>query len=767
MESVFIRLFNVSVSAIWLVLAVCAARLFLRRAPKWTRLLLWALVALRLLVPFSIESPLSLIPSADTIPADITETAAPQIHTGISPINSTVNPIIGGDTQEKAATYNGDGDISPQKDLITEPKSDAGAAHTVISTACAVWLCGIAATFIYAAVSYVRLRYRVREAVDEGGGVWSCDGVSSPFILGIFRPRIILPSSLGEREREMALAHERAHLGRFDHVWKPLGFLLLSLNWYNPAIWIAFVLLCRDIEFACDERVIRTLGEEAKTPYSLALIDASVSRASISACPLAFGEKDVKERVKNVLNYKKTAFWVIIAAVAVCAALAVFFLTDPISKKDADEGGADQNSSWAKEIDFSGETLISASGYRLSAEDESWTDKCTYDGLVSSWIGPSGDSGTFYLTISESKLTPDYQKVYAEETKAQVVYDGNNVILLGPGSGAGDTDDPENRVYTINGFSGGSGFFIVADGSRKAYENVIYAEAFGIEHSAITFIPAGGDAAAERDSNYIDPGYPTLRIYNSGTYRDLEISVKEGRIVLTENGEAIGPLPRPENGDESAPEGNEVFDGKEIWYCEQQILRSVYNDRATLSLDPESARWGLSLGVLSSYAGFGEYRTEGDDLILYDPDCGYTYTFRKENGALVFDEKRSKGPTYGALSDGSVLRRDLYLDPIYSFYDTQSFDINGDGVSDRCSIGMGSTSGLFSFTVTATDENGAYICGSSFITGHLAELKFGEKDGKRVINAVTFDGETKTFFLKASGSVIVLTDENGKEIEKR
>ena len=182
---------------------------------------------------------------------------------------------------------------------------------------------------LYAAISALRLRLRVRTAVRLEGNVFQSEFVPSPFILGVLRPRIYLPFGLEPGAQDMVLAHERAHLKRGDQLWKPLGFLLLTAYWFNPVCWLAYVLFCRDIEAACDEKVVRELGESCKTAYSRALLQCSVPRRMITACPLAFGETGVKGRIKSVLNYKKPAFWVVLAAVFVSIAVAVCFLTDP------------------------------------------------------------------------------------------------------------------------------------------------------------------------------------------------------------------------------------------------------------------------------------------------------------------------------------------------------------------------------------------------------------------------------------------------------
>ncbi|MBQ8909930.1 MAG: hypothetical protein IJY91_02680 [Oscillospiraceae bacterium] len=310
MESIFISLLNTSITAGYLVIAVMLLRPILKKAPKYIRCILWGLVGLRLVLPFSFESILSLIPSAEPIPPEIVSSPAPVIQSGITFFNSTVNPIL---SQTMAPT----------------PEYSVNPMQVVMGIAWNVWLLGVIAMVLYSVISFILLKRKLREAVQEGGNVWVCDRVSSPFLLGLFRPKIYLPSDLAGADRQYVLAHENAHIRRKDHWWKPLGFLLLTVYWFNPLMWVAYIFLCRDIEFACDEKVIKELGTDCKKPYSDALINCSVPRKMISACPVAFGEDGVKGRIKSVLNYKKPAFWIILIALILCIVVAVCFLTNP------------------------------------------------------------------------------------------------------------------------------------------------------------------------------------------------------------------------------------------------------------------------------------------------------------------------------------------------------------------------------------------------------------------------------------------------------
>lgn len=310
MDAVFLTLLNQSIAASWLVWAILCLRFPLKKAPKALRCILWALVAIRLVCPFSLESALSLIPSAQTVPPDIVYVQNPTVYSGIPAVNNAVNPYL---ANSLAPTV---GDSANPMQLLT-------------SAAAVIWAAGIAAMVLYAFISYARLRRKTAEAVPFQDGVFLCDRIGTPFILGVFRPRIFLPSSIDETDIPYVLAHEKAHLKRRDHLWKPLGFALLSVYWFNPVLWVAYILLCKDIELACDEKVVRDLGADCKKPYAEALIRCSVSQRTLAACPLAFGEGSVKGRIQTVLHYKKPAFWVLAVSVVAAVTLAVCFLTNP------------------------------------------------------------------------------------------------------------------------------------------------------------------------------------------------------------------------------------------------------------------------------------------------------------------------------------------------------------------------------------------------------------------------------------------------------
>ena len=320
MAEVFQKALNMGIAASWLILAVVVLRFVLKKAPKRFRLMLWAIVGLRLVLPWSFKSALSLIPSAETLPQGIMLERTPELNTGITALNNAINP---GFTQA----------------FMPETGSSANPLQVLLPIASALWLAVSVLMLLWALLSYMRLRHSVAEAVRVEGNVYECEKVASPFVLGLFRPRIYLPLGLSDGARTQVLAHEQAHIARGDHIIKPLGWLILSAHWYNPLVWLAYALFCRDIELACDERVIRSMPAAGRADYSQALLDLSRPRHSVGACPLAFGEASVKGRVKSVLSYKKPAFWLVVLAIVVCIGAAVCFLTDPKAKEDA--GDAD------------------------------------------------------------------------------------------------------------------------------------------------------------------------------------------------------------------------------------------------------------------------------------------------------------------------------------------------------------------------------------------------------------------------------------------
>lgn len=307
-DRIFSALLNRAVAATLLILAVCVYRALSPKAPKWTRLFLWALAGLRLCLPFSIRSAWSLVPSEKILDYETAQYAAkPEITSGIAALNRAVNPAFG---ESFAAT----------------PAASVNPLQVWMHLAGIVWAVGVLALLLAALVSVWKLRRRVQASIELTKGVRLCDAIDTPFLLGLFRPTVYLPSQLSQRERDVVLAHEAAHKTHGDCIWKLLGYGILCAYWFYLPIWLGYTLFCRDLELACDERAVKRLSLEEKKRYASVLLSCSVPCGSFPVCPLAFGEVGVKERVKRVLD-KKPAKALIALALAVCLVIGVCFLT--------------------------------------------------------------------------------------------------------------------------------------------------------------------------------------------------------------------------------------------------------------------------------------------------------------------------------------------------------------------------------------------------------------------------------------------------------
>lgn len=409
MGALFVDFLNISITASYIILAVILIRLLFPKIPKKFICILWAIAGIRLVLPFSIESIFSLIPSAETFDPVLSNTKGLQINSGISAIDTPVNDYLG-DRYYEGVTV-----AANLKDIAA-------------SVAAIVWIIGIAAILLYGIISYIRVKKTVTDAVLLKDNIWQSEKVVSPFILGIFKPKIYIPFGMDGETANYVIAHENAHLKRRDHWIKPLGFLILAIYWFNPLVWAAYVLLCKDIERACDEKVIAQMSEDGRKEYASALLECAVNRRRIAACPLAFGETGLKERVKGVMNYKKPAFWVIILAVIACIVAAICFLTNP--KTDSEY------------ID---------SGYRLSVQTDTYyvtgnfpddTDYISVDPKIGVKERlPNGtkfkitdvnlQTGEVFIEFSGKPIYSDYNELEARrECGNIVVNDGESLMLI-------------------------------------------------------------------------------------------------------------------------------------------------------------------------------------------------------------------------------------------------------------------------------------------------------------------------------------------------
>ena len=323
MTEIFLYIVNMSITATILAVVVLFLRLLLKKAPKWISVLLWGLVALRLICPFAVESPFSLMPKTDWV-----------VQEPLTEENFFLDSVP--DTIPAFDSSSFGSDVTVQYSYYPLENSNIE-IHSGISISfilSCIWAAGMAALLLHTGISTIRLRKSIGAAIRIQDNVWESSAVESPFVLGMIRPRIYVPRGMSEEKLAYVIAHEQAHIRRNDHWWKPLGFLLLTIHWFNPVLWLAYILLCRDIEMACDERVIKEYDDVQRADYSEALLDCSVKRKMITACPLAFGEVSVKERIKSVLHYKKPAFWIVVLAVIACVVAAVCFLTNPNAGRD-------------------------------------------------------------------------------------------------------------------------------------------------------------------------------------------------------------------------------------------------------------------------------------------------------------------------------------------------------------------------------------------------------------------------------------------------
>ena len=407
MSVVFLKLFNMSITAGWLILFILLFRVVLKKAPSWTKCLLWGFVGLRLVLPFSIESILSLVPSAETIPqSNMLSTVPPEIDSGFATINQAINPVI-------TETYNEYGNQFP----------------SLISVFSVIWIIGLAIMLIYGVISYSTLYVKVRVSIKYKENIYLCDNIDSPFIFGIVKPKIYIPSGYSDEQMEYIIAHEKSHLKRKDHWWKPIGFALLSVYWFNPLIWVAYVLLCRDIELACDEKVIKDMENADMKGYSETLLNCSSTHRRVLVCPLAFGEISVKGRVKAMLNYKKPAFWVVAVAVTSCVIVAICFLTNPQKSENTDMPNAPigvvedstnkhTNSNIENNQDASSETPTENDTTKENEKTESTTDK-TGKNETTTVESTTEESATEESTTEETTTEKTYPVL--AESKADMI----------------------------------------------------------------------------------------------------------------------------------------------------------------------------------------------------------------------------------------------------------------------------------------------------------------------------------------------------------
>ncbi len=772
MESVFLKIFNMSITACWLVLAVVLLRFLLKKAPKWLTLVLWCFVGLRLICPWSFESVFSLIPSTETIPQNITTTDTPHVNSGISYFNSTVNPVI---SQTFAPT----------------PEESASPMQIIVFIATVVWLSGVTAMLIYTAISYLRLRRKTHESVNLRDNIMLCDRIDTPFILGLFRPKIYLPSNLYESDSEYVIAHEKAHLKRGDHLIKPISFLLLTVYWFNPVLWVAYVLLCRDIELACDEKVIKQMGSEIKKPYSTALINCSIPRHSIAACPLAFGEVGVKSRIKAVLNYKKPAFWIIIVAVLASIVVAVCFLTNPKTVK-------------LKSIEY------------LSLDNTLESTVSVYIGRGSEYskaleidreqLGEILDLKVSKTPISQDRSeTRDASNVIVLQTKKDILLtpsskiEGTYLCFSSEFSGVWIANDVKPTLtYKVRDPEKAQKLFMdIKTANDEQYNNLKalrekFPEYFGLhtskglevyvwqtapnnyfcglmdgtnrekqESEIMSLKPATVDEMrlilstydVPRDSVFLLPIQHTLSSYkyeiNDEYYKFIQSLFWNDDVATSFVGGADGP--------------QSVVSYFEAVYG---YLGSPDPSRPTLKLSADTGEFMFVWSGYSSYAAMGKYSIEDGFLKCTTSDAEYHFTFEVVGDRFRFiAAESSKIPEYRYSTNGQPLSPvpdGAMFEPIISessasfavTYATAEFDIDGDGTKESVSVGVGPTSGLYTFRMHASSKYSEYY--NVFMPGEVGQPSLVIENGKLYVQMSYYD-EVTNYLVSTYDNNIVLT----------
>lgn len=379
MDSLFITILNNAIVASWLIAAIILLRLVFKKVPKWVHCMLWILVAVKLLLPINIETPFGFLPKTKPIPENITVAEVPTVDTGISGIDESINFTLAKNMSRDNIEY-----------VTVTPMG------VYMYIASLIWLTGIIIMLAYFIISFLVIRHKVSASIRTASNIYECDEIVSPFILGLISPKIYLPSGLDARVKECVIAHENVHISRRDYLWKPLGFVILAIYWFNPLCWISYILLCRDIEYACDEKTTKDKEDSWRADYCQALLDCSVQKKMITACPVAFGEVSVKNRIKKVLDYKKPAFWFVAIAIVACLCIAVCFMTS------SDRPGIFESTEVAVELE-----PVSVSVDEISVDNKT-TDEAVIDTEVTDSEVVSG------VTEPESLVWPTESSVIAK-----------------------------------------------------------------------------------------------------------------------------------------------------------------------------------------------------------------------------------------------------------------------------------------------------------------------------------------------------------------
>lgn len=442
--NVFIKLFNMSITAGWLIVVVMLLRLILKKAPKSVICFMWLLVGIRLAVPVSFESAFSLVPSSEVFNAETVDDSGFNMNTGLAFIDETVNDYTG-------KYYEG----------VTV---ENGFKRNIVSVTTIVWLAGMTGLLVYAIISYMRLRKKVQTATLFKNNIKQSENIASPFVLGVFRPVIYIPYSINMADMDYIIAHEESHIKRGDHIVKIAWFLILSVYWFNPLVWASYIMLCKDIELACDESVVKKLDEASRKVYSAALLNCAINerKSIIAACPVAFGEVGVKERVKSIMNYKKPAFYIVIVAVVALVVVIVCFMTDPVVKKQ-EEGNKIYEELTYHGVDENGESFVEVyrfdKKYILKVKDKNGLDPVVDAiGLPNIVLDTTNkkfhffyDALSSYMNVGSYVIEDDMMIATTDDGLYTYKFkvDGDNLVFVKVGSSSVRIIDSEILGYTI------------------------------------------------------------------------------------------------------------------------------------------------------------------------------------------------------------------------------------------------------------------------------------------------------------------------------
>lgn len=448
MNNIFVWVLNMSITASFFVLAVFVLRLFLRKSPKWIICLLWGIVALRLVVPFSIESNISLLPHRETITVSKSSDIIIEFRTDTIDIDNstTVTDSVPDENISQSQSNEIPSENTTEShtgSLNTAPTIDNNAKNDIIvpqktskeislfGVLSFLWICGMLFMLVYSVVAYIRLYINIKATISYRDNVYYCDSIDTPFIFGFFRPKIYIPSDLSVEYLEYVISHENAHIKRGDYLWKPIGVLLLTVHWFNPLIWAAYILLCRDIESACDEKVIRDMNDEYKKGYSTALLVCSVHHRTVVTCPVAFGETGVKTRIKSVLSYKRPAKVFVIIATAISVILSFCFITTPKERVGALSEGDKTYNVLSREGDKTHNVLSNGDWVTFTNENTKYTAKVYFDSQdktnATYFTVTNADTGALInnLTIDHYENLTD-NAIYAVD----ITFDGNFDLVI-------------------------------------------------------------------------------------------------------------------------------------------------------------------------------------------------------------------------------------------------------------------------------------------------------------------------------------------------